>query len=49
MLIFTQSAYKTSVYNSFWLVGMVILVDIAAGDAINIDFMHPHRPRKTFN
>ena len=28
---------------------MVSLVDIAAGDAINIDFMHHHRPRKTFN
>ena len=28
---------------------MVILVDIAAIDVINIDLMHPHGPRKTFN
>ena len=26
------------------LIGMVSLVDIAAGDVINIDFMHPHGP-----
>ena len=30
-------------------VGMVSLVDIAAGDLINIDLMHPHGPWKTFN
>ena len=29
--------------------GMVSLVDIAAGDIINIDFMHPYEPRKTFD
>ena len=44
MLIFSQSAYVTFVYNSFWWVGMVTLVDIAACDVINIDFMHPHGP-----
>ena len=41
------SAYFTCIYNSW--VGMVSLVDIAAADVINIDFMHPHGPRKTFN
>ena len=28
---------------------MVCLVDIAAGDVINIGFMHPRGPWKTFN
>ena len=28
---------------------MVSLVDIAAGDVINIDSMHPRGPWKTFN
>ena len=49
MLTFSPSAYVNCTCNSFWWVGMVSLVDIAAGDAINIGFMHPHRPRKTFN
>ena len=35
MLIFSPSAYVTCVYNSFWWVDMVSLVDIAAGAAIN--------------
>ena len=42
MLIFSPSAYVTCVYNSFWWVGMVSLVDVAADDANNIDFMHAH-------
>ena len=42
------SSYVTCIYNSFWWVGMVTSVDIEAGD-VNIDFMHPHGPRKTFN
>ena len=46
---FSPSTYVTFVYNSFWLVGMVNLVDIAPGDVINIDFMHLHGPWKTFN
>ena len=25
------------------------LVDVGAGDVINIDFMYPHGPWKTFN
>ena len=32
-----------------WPVDMVILVEIAAGDVIDIDFMHPDEPWKTFN
>ena len=44
----SPSAYVTCIYNSFWCDGMVSLVGIAAGDVINIDFMH-HGPRKTFN
>ena len=46
---FSPSTYVTFVYNSFWLVGMVNLVDIAPGDVINIDFMHLHGPWKTLN
>ena len=42
MLIFSQSAYVTCIYNSFWRIVMVSLVGIAAGDVINIDFMHRH-------
>ena len=44
MLIFNPSAYVTCVYNSFLLIGMVSLFDIAAGDVINVDFMHRHGP-----
>ena len=33
------SAYVTCIYNSPWLVGMINLVDIAAGDLIDIDFL----------
>ena len=44
MFIFSPSAYVTCVYNSFWRVGMVSLVDIAVGDVINIDFMYPDGP-----
>ena len=45
------SAYVVCIYNSFWWIGMVSLVVIAGviGDFINIDFMHLHGPRKTFN
>ena len=42
MLIFSPSAYETCIYNSFCWVGMVYSVDIAAGDVININFMHLH-------
>ena len=44
MLIFSPSVYATCVYNSFWRVGIVSLVDMAAGDVINIDYLHPHGP-----
>ena len=44
----TPSACLTCIYNSFWWVGVVSLVDIAADNIINIDFMHPHGPRKNF-
>ena len=43
------SAYFTCIYNSFWWIYMASLVDIAAGDVINIDFLHHHVSRKTFN
>ena len=33
----SPSAYVTCIYNSFWWVGMVSLVDIAAGDIIITD------------
>ena len=42
MLIFSPSAYVTYVYNSYWWDDMVSSVDIAGGDVINTDFMHPH-------
>ena len=45
----SPSSYVTCIYNSFWLLCKVSLVDIAAGDVINIDLMHPHGPRKAFN
>ena len=44
----SPSAYISCIYNSFWSICMVSLVDIAAGDIINTDFMHPHRALKTF-
>ena len=43
------STYFTCIYNSFWWFYMASLVDIAAGDVINIDFLHHHVSRKTFN
>ena len=42
MLIYSPSAYVACV--KLILVGMISLVDIAAGDVINIDFMHPLGP-----
>ena len=44
MLIFSPPAFVTCIYNSFWWVDMVSLVNIAVGDVINIDFMHLHGP-----
>ena len=44
MSIFSPSAYVNFVYNSFWWVGMVSLVDIPVGDVIDIDFIHLHGP-----
>ena len=51
--IFSQSAYVTCVYNSFWWVGMISLVYtvdlvdlVDLVDVIDIDFMHPHGPWK---
>ena len=43
------SAYVTHIYNSLLWVRLVSLVDIAAGDVINIDLIHLYGPRKTFN
>ena len=45
----SPSAYVTCIYNLFWSVGMVSLVEIAATDVTDFDFIHPHGPRKTFN
>ena len=45
----SSSTYVACIYNLLWRIGLVSLVDIAAVDVINIDFMHPHGPRKTFN
>ena len=47
--ISSSAFHVTCIYNSFCNVYMVSLVDIAAGDVVNIDFMYPHGPRKTFN
>ena len=44
----SASPFFTCIYNSFWWVVMISLVGIAAGNVINIDFMHPHGLRKTF-
>ena len=49
ILIFSPPAFVTCIYNSFWWVDMVSLVNIAVGDVINIDFMHLHGSWKTFN
>ena len=44
MLIFNPSAYVTFVYNSFWWVDIVSLVDISASDVTNSDFMLTNGP-----
>ena len=45
----SPSTHVTCICNFFSWVGMVSLVDIASGDVINIDFIHIHGSRKTFN
>ena len=48
----SPSAYVTCIYNSFWRAGMVILVDIAAGDIVNINsciLMGHERPLISIN
>ncbi len=40
--------YITCIYNSFWWVGIVNKIDVEQGD-VNVNFLHPHGPRKTFN
>ena len=37
--VISPSPYVTCIYNLPWLVGMVNLVDITAGDLIDIDFL----------
>ena len=44
----TPSTYVTCVYNGFWWVGLVQQVNHDEGD-VEIQFMHPPGPRKTFN
>jgi len=43
-----MSSYITCIYNAFWWVGLVTDVDSEEGD-VQVTFMHPHGPRKTFN
>ena len=42
------SSYISCMYNSLWWVGLVNEVDEEQGD-VDLQFMHPHGPRKTFN
>ena len=44
----TPSTYITCIYNSFWWVGLITKVNLQEGD-VQVDFMHPHGPRKSFN
>ena len=44
----TPSSYISCVYNSLWWVGLVNKVDEELDD-LDVQFMHPHGPRKTFN
>ena len=41
-------SYISCVYNSLWWVGLVNKVDEEPGD-LDVQFMHPHGPQKTFN
>ena len=43
----TPSTYITCKYNSFWWVGLIKKVNEKEGD-VQVDFLHPHGPRKTF-
>ena len=42
------SSYISCEYNSLWYVGLVNRVDEEQDD-VDVQFMHPHGPRKTFN
>ena len=42
------SLYISCIYNSLWCVGLVNKVDEEQGD-VDVQFMHPQGPRKTFN
>ena len=41
-------SYVSYIYNTFWWVGIVTEVNVHEGD-LKIEFLHPHRPRKTFS
>ena len=41
-------SYISCVYNLLWWVGLVNKTDEEQGD-VDVQFMHPHGPRKTFN
>ena len=43
-----QLSYISCVYNLLWWVGLVNKTDEEQGD-VDVQFMHPHGPRKTFN
>ena len=40
--------YVSSIYDTFWWVGIVTEVNEYEGDS-KIEFIHPHGPRKTFS
>ena len=41
-------SYVSCIYDIFWWVCLVIEVIVHEGD-LNIEFLHPHGPRKTFS
>ena len=41
-------SYVSCIYNTFWWVDIVTEVNVHEGD-LNIEFLHPHGPRKTFS
>ena len=41
-------SYVSCIYNTFCCVGIVTEVNVHEGD-LKIEFLHPHRPRKTFS
>ena len=44
---FNVATYVCCIYNTFWWIGLIIEIDQEQGD-LEIEFMHPHGPKKTF-